>query len=126
MNRDRRELVVALLLLSIVPFSFIYLGLTGFNPRVSVPDDVRDKLEAFLIESIEAGWRNYPYDCTVTCKTRDDMHAVIDTIGEEFVGDISPYSPSFQSFRTADQIFSLARMDEVTHIELTHYYTVYG
>ncbi|MHA2064572.1 MAG: hypothetical protein ACXABY_09355 [Candidatus Thorarchaeota archaeon] len=119
MNRNRKELVVAFLLFLIVPFSFAYLSLTGFNPRVSVPADVRDKLDGPLIDNIEAGWRYLPHDCTVRCGTTDNMYTVIDTIGNESVDSIWESDSSFQSFRTADQIFSLARMDEVRSIELT-------
>ena len=125
MNQKRKEIVVVTLILSIVPFSHICWSLDPVSSVVTIPADVRSKLSSTLIENIEARWWNFPHDCIVGCKSAEDMDIVIDSLGTQWVENIWESYSEFQAFLKAEQIFDIARMDEVRSIKLTQYVTIH-
>ncbi|MHA1925848.1 MAG: hypothetical protein ACW974_08020 [Candidatus Thorarchaeota archaeon] len=101
--------VVSLLVLS----GFLVLSVY----RASVPDDVRGKLGQDLIERIENGTIFTIHDCIIMCSSPEDTDTVVDTLPSESIETVWEYIGGFHAFLTPDQIFSIARMDEVVRID---------
>jgi len=121
LNQTRKELVVAVLMFMIVPFSLILWSLDPASTPVEIPPDVIDKLGRTLREDILARQWNFLHDCTVHCRSFEAMEVVIATLDAVVIDSISEYNPRFHAFLRAELIFDLARMDEVTSIVRTEY-----
>ena len=100
---------------------FSLLVLSGFFvwavSRVSVPDNVRGKLGQDLIERIEIGTIFTIHDCIIMCSSPEDTYTVVDTLPSESIETVWDSIGGFHAFLTSDQIFSIARMDEVVRID---------
>ncbi|MFW9959236.1 MAG: hypothetical protein ACFFCT_14285 [Candidatus Odinarchaeota archaeon] len=128
MNQTRKKLVVALLLFMIVPFSIIIWSLDPASSSVVIPSDVRVKLDRNLEEAIGSFSWNHPHNCMVyirlTGNISEDMQIVLDTLPSHLILEISESQALFQAILNAQQIFDIARMDEVRKIELTTHVTI--
>lgn len=113
MNRLRKNI----LLVSVVSL----LMVSGFTlwlvTRASVPENVKHKLSEDLTERIQAGTFATIHDCIIACRSIDDAYTVIDTIPSESVEQVWELLGGFHAFLTPDQIFRIARMDEVVRID---------
>jgi hypothetical protein len=100
---------------------FSLLVLSGFFiwsiSRVSVPDDVRGKLGQDLIERIEIGTIFTIHDCVIACSSPEDTYTVVDALPSESIETVWENIGAFHAFLTPDQIFSIARMNEVVRID---------
>ena len=105
------------LMVSVVAL-LVFSGFTLWSvSRVSVPDDVKQKLGQELIERIQAGtWANI-HDCVIMCRSPEDTYTVVDTLPSESVETVWESIGGFHAFLTPEQIFSIARMDEVVRID---------
>ncbi|MFW9832482.1 MAG: hypothetical protein ACFFEK_00655 [Candidatus Thorarchaeota archaeon] len=93
-------------------------GLTlWLTTRVPVPEDVKQKLSEDLIDRIHSGSLNTKHDCIVACNTSEDMYNVIELLPSEAVEEIWESFGMFHAFLLPEQIFSLARMNEVVRID---------
>ncbi|MFW9802220.1 MAG: hypothetical protein ACFFFC_06185 [Candidatus Thorarchaeota archaeon] len=71
-----------------------------------------------LIRSIQYGTWGLMHDCRIACNSLEGMFTVIDFLNNESVEDFYyrlPY-PRIHVFLTAEQIYTIARMAEVTSI----------
>ena len=97
------------------------LVLSGFfvwsASRVSVPDDVQGKMGQDLIERIESGTIFTIHDCIIMCSSPEETYTVVDTLPSESIETVWENLGGFHAFLTPDQIFSIARMDEVVRID---------
>ncbi len=100
----------------------LFSGFTLWSvTRVSVPDDVKQKLNQELIDRIQAGtWANI-HDCVIMCSSTEDTFTVVDTLPSESVKDVWDSLGGFHAFLTPEQIFTIARMDEVVIIDYNAY-----
>ena len=106
-----------ILIVSVVSLLFLSGFFIGSVNRVSVPDDVRGKLGQDLIERIENGTIFTIHDCVIMCSSPEDTYTVVDTLPSESIVTIWDSIGGFHAFLTPDQIFSIARMDEVVRID---------
>ena len=113
MNRLRKNILLVFVA-SILVFSGFSLWAAT---RASVPDDVKNKLSQDLIERIQAGTFDTIHDCIIACRSIDDAYTVINTIPNESVEQVWELLGGFHAFLTPDQIFRIARMDEVVRID---------
>ncbi len=106
-----------ILVVSIVSLLFLLGFFVGSISRVSVPDDVRGKLGQELIERIENGTIFTVHECIIACSSVEDMHTVVDTLPSNSIETVWENIGAFHAFLTPDQIFSIARMNEVLFID---------
>ena len=106
-----------ILIISVFSLSVLSGFLIFSADRVSVPDDVREKMGQDLIERIETGTIFTIHDCVIMCSSPEDTYTVVDTLPSESIETIWGSIGGFHAFLTPDQIFSIARMDEVVRID---------
>ncbi len=106
-----------ILIVSVVSLLVLSGFFVGSVSRVSVPDDVRGKMGHDLIERIETGTIFTIHDCVIMCSSPNDTYTVVDTLPSESIETVWEYIGGFHAFLTPDQIFSIARMDEVVRID---------
>jgi hypothetical protein len=121
MNRLRKYVLLVSVLSLLVFSGYVLWTVT----RVSVPDDVRSKLGQDLIERIEAGTSSTVHDCIIACRSIDDAYVVIDTLPSESVEQVWELLGGFHAFLTPEEIFRIARMDEVIRIDYNAVITIF-
>jgi hypothetical protein len=130
LNQTRKELVVVLLMLTIVPISLVFWLQDPAAYAVIIPTDVRVKLDRNLEEAIESHSWNDLHDCGVylrlTGNITEDMQTVLDIVPSNLIQGITESQAMFQALLNAERIFDLARMNEVRKIELTQYVYAIG
>ena len=89
--------------------------------RVSIPEDVTSKLGEDLINRIQSGTLTTKHDCIVACTNSEDMYNITDLLPNESVVEVWESFGMFHAFLFPEQIFSLARMNEVTRIDYNSY-----
>ena len=109
-----RKFILIVSVFSLCVLSGFFVGSVS---RVSVPDDVRGKMGQDLIERIESGTIFTIHDCVIMCSSPDDTYTVVDTLPSESIETVWENIGGFHAFLTPDQIFSIARMDEVVRID---------
>ncbi|MFX1482551.1 MAG: hypothetical protein ACFFCP_05100 [Promethearchaeota archaeon] len=120
MSRMKKFLPI-LSIVSLIVFSgFIAWSVT----RASVPEDVKDKLGDDLIAHIQQGTWDSIHDCIIMCISTDDAYTVVSTLPSESVETIWDNLGGFHAFLTPEQIFSIARMNEVVRIDYNAVVTV--
>ena len=109
-----RKLILIVSVVSLLVLSGFFVGSVS---RVSVPDDVRGKMGQELIERIQNGTIFTIHDCIIACSSIEDTYVVVDTLPSESIETVWENIGAFHAFLTPDQIFSIARMDEVAFID---------
>ncbi|TET10425.1 MAG: hypothetical protein E3J86_05755 [Candidatus Thorarchaeota archaeon] len=121
MNRTRKYVLLVSVVSLLVFSGFILWSVT----RASVPDDVKPKLGQDLIEIIQAGTLATVHDCIIACRSIDDAYIVIDSLPSESVEQVWELLGGFHAFLTPEQIFRIARMDEVIRIDYNAVVTIF-
>ena len=109
-----RKFILIVSIVSLLVLSGFFVGSVS---RVSVPDDVRGKLGQELIERIENGTIFTVHDCIIACSSIEDTYTVVDTLPSDSIETVWENLGAFHAFLTPDQIFSIAKMDEVLFID---------
>lgn len=106
------------LLVSVVSIMVVFSGAIIWGAtRASIPDDVKSKLGQGLIEVIQLGTMNTEHDCIIGCSSSEAMYTVIDSLQDDSVEKIWKSFGMFRAFLTPEQIFDVARMNEVIRID---------
>ena len=107
-----------LLLVSVVSIMVVFSGAIIWGAtRASVPDDVRPKLGQDLIDRIQVGTMDTEHDCIIACDSSEAMITVIDLLPDDSIERVWESFNMFRAFLTPEQIFDIARMNEVTRID---------
>lgn len=120
MIKSRKYALIASVVALIVISGFTLWSVT----HVAVPEDVEQKLGQELIEKIQNGTLFNIHDCVIMCSSTEDTFTVVDTLPSESVEDVWDTIGGFHAFLTPEQIFSIARMDEVVHIDYNGIVTI--
>lgn len=121
MNKLRKYVLIVSAISLLVFSGFVLWSVT----RASVPDDVKHKLGSDLIERIQAGTLATIHDSIVACRSIDDAYTVIDTLPDESVEQVWELLGGFHAFLTPEEIFRIARMDEVVRIDYNAVITIF-
>lgn len=95
-----------------------------FATRVWIPSDVRSKLDNELIQEIEAGTADTIHDCIVLCKSIQSRDTAIDTLPDSSVEEVWDIISAFHAYLSVQEIYRLARMDEVSRIEFNSVFSI--
>jgi hypothetical protein len=125
LNERKKELLFGTIFTVVVVFLLIPLPFT----RASVPDDVENKLHNRLITKIERSWWHQKIECEVNCGSADSMYTVIDSLTQQTVdslGYIWESAGIFYASLIPEEIFTIARTEEVIYITDNPTLTYYG
>lgn len=119
MEQLKKDFLIIAAVLGLIGTSALFLSLNRTTNQITVliPEDVEHKLTQSLIERIEAGTSDTIHDCIIVCNSTEDTYTVVDTLPSESVEQVWDLLGGFHAFLTPEQIFDLARMDEVVMID---------
>ncbi len=118
MDQLKKDFLIIAAILGLIGTSALVLSLNrAVHIPVQIPEDVAHKLNAKLIRNIQNGDWISTHESFILCNSTAGMFSVIDALPSDTVEDYWEMVPTIQAFLTPEQIFSVARMDEVIQID---------